>query len=86
MGIILLGLLLALFAPFSVEWAVDKLTFIPANLYQRFLVLVKDYVHPNVLAGSLVLLLPFPWHIYHLDGKKSTGSNGFWRWQRSCLS
>lgn len=59
-GTVVVGFLLAFIAPFSVQWAVDKLTFIPATFYQRFLLLVQDYIHPNVLAGSLILLLPFP--------------------------
>jgi putative inorganic carbon (HCO3(-)) transporter len=72
-GAMAAGLLLALFAPLSVEWAFDKVTFIPVDLYQRFQLLVQDLVHPNVLAGSLVLLLPFPLS-YLLFGWK----NGNW--------
>lgn len=53
-------LLLALIAPFGVEWAATKLFFIPGFLYQRFVLLVTDTVHPNVLAGNLVILLAFP--------------------------
>lgn len=57
-GVSLAGLGLALFAPFSVRWPSGKLLFIPEALYQRFLVLVADAVHPNVIAGVLVLILP----------------------------
>jgi len=52
--------LLAIFAAVSVQWPVGKLAFISGQLYQQFSVLVADTVHPNVLAGSLVLLLPIP--------------------------
>jgi putative inorganic carbon (hco3(-)) transporter len=52
--------LLAIFAAVSVQWPVGKLEFISGQLYQQFSVLVSDTVHPNVLAGSLVLLLPIP--------------------------
>lgn len=52
------GLAVALFAPLSVDWPLGKLAFIPAGLYQRFHILVADSVHPNVIAGTLVLLLP----------------------------
>jgi len=53
------GLALALIAPVRVEWAIDKLPFVPGGLYQQFTILVQDTIHSNVLAGSLVLLLPF---------------------------
>jgi putative inorganic carbon (hco3(-)) transporter len=53
-----LGLGLALIAPISVEWAIDKLPLVPASLYQKFPPLFSDTVHPNVLAGSLVILIP----------------------------
>ena len=59
-GIITAGLILAILAPFSVEWTVDKITFLPASIYRRFFILFQDFVHPNVLGGALVLLLPFP--------------------------
>jgi len=52
------GLALALLAPFSVDWPLGKLAFIPAALYQSFSVLVADSVHPNVIAGTLALILP----------------------------
>jgi putative inorganic carbon (HCO3(-)) transporter len=52
------GLALALLAPFSVDWPLGKLPFIPAAIYQRFSVMVADSVHPNVIAGTLALLLP----------------------------
>ena len=52
------GLVLALLAPLSVDWPLGKLPLMPAEPYQRFSVLVADSVHPNVLAGTLVLLLP----------------------------
>ncbi len=51
-------LLIALAAPFVVQWNTLKLAFIPTSLYQHFSVLVSDAANPNVLAGSLVLLLP----------------------------
>jgi putative inorganic carbon (HCO3(-)) transporter len=60
LGTSLAGLLLAIFAAISVQWPVGKLSFISEQLYQKFSVLVSDTVHPNVLAGSLILLLPIP--------------------------
>lgn len=52
------GISLALAAPVVVQWNALKLAFIPASLYQRFRVLVADPANPNVMAGSLVLLVP----------------------------
>ena len=54
------GLGLALIAPVSVVWGFDKVTFIPEYLYKNFTLLVSDSANPSVMAGSLVLLLPFP--------------------------
>lgn len=63
------GLILALAAPFIVQWNTLKLPFIPAGLYARFTLLVADPVNQNVLAGCLIVLLPlglalllFSWH------------------------
>ena len=46
-----------MFSVISVEWVVTKLPFIPDWVYDRFLLLVSDTEHPNVMAGSLVILL-----------------------------
>ncbi|MFU8771237.1 MAG: O-antigen ligase family protein [Anaerolineales bacterium] len=58
MSVITAGILLAAFATISVRWATTKIPFLPDEVYQRFTILVTDTVHPNVLAGSLVLFLP----------------------------
>lgn len=57
-GLILSGLAFAAIAPFSVTWTTGKLPFIPQALYDRFTLLATDTVHPNVLAGNIVILLP----------------------------
>jgi len=57
-GLLLAALGLAGFALVSVQWSTTKLPFIPAAVYARLTTLVADVVHPNVMAGSLVLLLP----------------------------
>ncbi len=54
----LIGIGLALSAPVTVQWATDKLSFIPDSVYQRFTLLVSDTTNPNVLAGYLAILLP----------------------------
>ncbi len=54
----LASLLLALFALVSVKWSAASLFFIPAAIYNRFILLVSDTVQHNVMAGSLVILLP----------------------------
>jgi len=58
--LILAGIILSLFAPFSVSWSTSKLLFIPGSIYERFAAIVSDTVHPNVMGGNLVLLLPLP--------------------------
>ncbi len=59
--LIALGLLAALLAPVAVMWVTDiKLTFIPAAFYDALPLLAPVPMHPNVLAGALVLALPVP--------------------------
>lgn len=58
LGLMVAGGFLALTAPFSVIWPIGKLPFIPPGFYDRFLVVLADSIHPNVLAGSLILILP----------------------------
>lgn len=60
LGSVLATLLLALVAPLTVEWSAAKLLYAPSAIYSRFVVLVSDTIHPNVLAGSLVILAPLP--------------------------
>jgi len=60
LGAALSALFLALAAPLSVEWSAVKLLYAPSAIYSRFVVLVSDTVHPNVLAGNLIILLPIP--------------------------
>ena len=54
----LIGTALAVIAPFSVDWYANK-GFIPAQVYSRFIVLLSDSVHPNVMGGTRALFLPF---------------------------
>ncbi|GAB4580738.1 MAG: hypothetical protein Fur0022_34800 [Anaerolineales bacterium] len=60
LGLIGAGVLLALYASVSVEWAPSKIPFFPTALYERFVLLVGDTVHRNVLGGALVLIFPLP--------------------------
>jgi putative inorganic carbon (HCO3(-)) transporter len=52
------GLALAVYGLLSTEWILDKLVFLPGSLYQYLPQIASDTIHPNVLAGSLVILLP----------------------------
>jgi putative inorganic carbon (HCO3(-)) transporter len=61
LGLPAVGLGLALFGLIAVSWpSAGKLPFIPAALYGRTRALVQDAVNANVMAGALVVLLPFP--------------------------
>jgi len=57
-GAILASFFLVLFATISVEWVQEKFLFIPAAFYDRFVLLVKDTVQRNVMAGNLIILFP----------------------------
>ena len=57
-GTLVVGLILAFGSLISVQWVTSKLAFIPAGIYLRFTQLVSDTVNPNVMAGSIILVLP----------------------------
>ncbi len=59
-GVSIAVLGLALFSTVSVEWTFEKLPILPETIYRPFALLVSDTVHPNVMAGTLVVLLPIP--------------------------
>lgn len=60
-GFSAVGLGLAFIAPFSVIWPItNKLPIIPAAVYQHLPIASGDIVNPNMMAGALVILLPFP--------------------------
>ncbi len=68
MGLIVVGLGLAAAAPVSVKWVSGaKLSFIPSSLYKHFPLLIPDPVHPNVMAGVLVVLLPLAFALIFLS-------------------
>lgn len=68
-GLIAVGFVLALVAPFSVVWSINKPLLIPNSVYAHFHPLVSDTIHPNVMAGSLILLIPIPlaWLLFNKD-------------------
>ncbi len=55
-GFLGVGLALAVGAFFTVDWIL-KFNFIPAGIYTAISPVINDTVQPNVLAGSLVLIL-----------------------------
>ncbi len=67
LGLPAVGAGLALLAPLTIAWpSAAKVPFVPAVLYERLrafaglLPLGNDTVHANMMAGALVMLLPFP--------------------------
>ena len=79
-GAILASFFLALFATISVEWVQEKLLFIPASIYDRFILLVKDTVQRNVMAGNLIILFPISLGLLLFAWKELRG------WTRLLLS
>jgi len=80
-AMVLVGIGLCIFAPFSVEWEIAKVPFLPASLYERFDPIVVDTVNPNVMAGSLAILMPFAFGLslsnWQGRGKWQTVLGGF---------
>jgi putative inorganic carbon (HCO3(-)) transporter len=54
----LAGLALSLLSLVSVTWTSGKLLFIPSSIYERFSLYAGDTIHPNVMGGSLIAVLP----------------------------
>ena len=57
-GVMAASLGLMGYAFISVQWATTKFPFIPLEIYEKFKLLVSDTIHPNVLAGTLVIIFP----------------------------
>ena len=59
LGLTAVGFGLVMMAAVGVEWPSEaKLPFVPETLYSRLPQLLADTIHPNVMAGSLVIILP----------------------------
>jgi putative inorganic carbon (HCO3(-)) transporter len=58
-GFVALAAGMAMAALVSVDWFADKMTFIPVDLLSNLPRLISGQVHPNVMAGTLVLLALF---------------------------
>jgi putative inorganic carbon (HCO3(-)) transporter len=58
LGMLFTGIFLSMYALVSVEWAVRKWFTLVEVVYQSVMPRVIDTVNPNVMAGSLVLILP----------------------------
>jgi len=66
--LIAIGAGMALVAPVATKWFTHKLFPLP-QIYQRIPLLVKDPVHPNVLAGALGMIIPIPLALLFLGGQ-----------------
>ena len=56
-GVVLVGAGLAILAPLSTDWVTDKVFSLP-QVYGYLLMLLPETMHPNVLAGALVMVIP----------------------------
>ncbi len=57
-GFVAFGILLALAAPFLVQWPAHKIPLIPTSIYNIFPSITADVVHPNTAATMLLLFMP----------------------------
>lgn len=58
LGLVLVLLALSLVAPFGVQWLTTKYPLIPVGTLSGLPTLLADTANPNVMAGTLVILLP----------------------------
>lgn len=68
----IIGIVLVIMAPFTVDWITDKYALFPSSLYTMLLPLTRRIIHPNVIAGAVAVLLVtlvvfqrFSWHVLH---------------------
>ncbi len=67
----------ALIAPLGTTWDTSTLFNLP-GVYERFPRLVPDLIHPNVLAGALVLIIPIGISMLLKPGWSYLSSGGVW--------
>jgi putative inorganic carbon (HCO3(-)) transporter len=56
----------------AVTWTSGKLLFIPASIYARFSLLAGDTIHPNVMGGSLIAIMPLTLAVLLFAWRKCT--------------
>ncbi|MBP8110230.1 MAG: O-antigen ligase family protein [Caldilineaceae bacterium] len=69
-GLLAAGAGLAAVAPFIVLWGGRKFPLIPQSIYTFFTTRVTDIVNPNVMGGTLALLIPVALALLLLGGKR----------------
>jgi len=67
LGIGFSGVSLAILAPITVGWSDHKLSLIPSGIFDNFPLVLPEPIHPNVMAGILVILLPIVFAILVFD-------------------
>lgn len=84
-AVVLGAAMLAGYSLISVEWDGNKLGFLPESVYAFAAVLTPDSVHPNVMAGSLVLFLPVLFSRWMFSFSQRCTQWGFILLYASCL-
>ncbi|MBL7201958.1 MAG: O-antigen ligase family protein [Anaerolineae bacterium] len=75
LGLAAAGIGLALFATVSVIWPVgSKLPIIPRAFYSKMTILVSDTINANMMAGALMMILPFVVSMTFFGDKLSSAS------------
>jgi len=57
-GMVIIGVGLVVIAPLGVEWITDKIPGFADEIYKSMTMVLADRVHPNVMAGYLLLFFP----------------------------
>lgn len=72
-SIMIAGFVLALVSPISVAWSFNagEFPFIPISLYSYLPRLTPFAINPNIMAGQLVVLLPFPLAFVLFSGRRT---------------
>ncbi len=59
-GQISVSVIVAVAAPFVVQWSRNKFALLPPTVYSHFHLLISNSIHPNTMASLMVLLAPLP--------------------------
>jgi putative inorganic carbon (HCO3(-)) transporter len=69
-GFMVAGLLLAIVSPISVSWQGATIPFLPISLAELFPRITPFAINANIMAGQIVLLLPFPLGLLLLSSQR----------------
>lgn len=72
---------LSLYGLLSVKWVTERLAYIPSSVFAFLQMWAADQIHPNVMAGSLVLFTPLLFSLILFNSKPPFSKSYQWVFQ-----